>query len=321
MRVSRMEIMKAQERGEIPAPRTEYTRLHVTGWQMAGNHNTMILGLSCRDWGDVNRESTHSGCRQELWGMYEDQSGVRMAIDGGYTGEKSRPEGRGVIMCRAFLVVSNLTTLPGFAVLSVSGTRIGAGLSCVSGSCSSCQPLGTMAPKRAAPHRSRTASGRVCTREMTKEQEKAVHSAKHYRRSVPPEIQADIAKVEQAVWEDVNQGIPEPEFDDLAGWIHDPGKTYGRIGLYQRAISYYWASKCLLAKLLVDQTQRGKEQRAGVPIPLWDSHYNDSRLMHKKLDVLAYKLGIKFVAPEPTLTAKASARKGKRSHQASAQVP
>lgn len=156
---------------------------------------------------------------------------------------------------------------------------------------------------------------------MTKEQEKAVHSAKHYKRCVPPEIQADIAKVEQAVWEDVNQGIPEPKFDDLAGWIHDPGKTYGRIGLYQRAISYYWASKCLLAKLLVDQKQRVKEQWAGVPIPLWDSHYNDSRLMHKKLDVLAYKLGIKFVAPEPTLTAKASAREGKRPHQASAQVP
>lgn len=319
--MSSMEEMKAQERGEIPAPRAEYNRLHVTGWQTVGNHHTMNLGLSCKDRGDVNRESTHSGCRQELLGMYVYQSGVRIAMDGSYTGEKSRQEGRGVIVRRAFLVVSNLTTLPGFVVLRVSGTRIGAGPSCVSGSCSSCRFLGTMAPKRSAPHLSRTASGRVCTREMTKEQEKAVHSAKHYKRSVPPEIQADIAKVEQAVWEDVNQGIPEPEFDDLAGWIHDPGKTYGRIGLYQRAISYYWASKWLLAKLLVDQKQKVKEQRAGVPIPLWDSHYNDSRLMHKKLDVLAYKLGIKFVAPESTLTAKASAREGKRPHQVSAQVP
>jgi len=180
-----------------------------------------------------------------------------------------------------------------------------------------------MAPKCSAPHLSRTASGRLCTRGMTREQEKAAHSAKHFKSTVPPEIQADIAKVEQEVWEEVNQGIPEPEFNDLADWIHDPGKTYGRIGLYQRSISYFWAAKCLLAKMLMDQKQKGKDLRAGVPVPLWDLHFNDARLMHKKLDVIANKLGVKFVAPEVALSAKATARpgEGQTPQQPPAQVP
>jgi len=170
-----------------------------------------------------------------------------------------------------------------------------------------------MAPKRSAPLQSRTASGRRCIREMTREQEKAAHSAKHFKASVPPEIQADIAKVEQEVWDEAHRGIPEPEFDALAEWIHDPGKTYGRIGLYQRSVSYYWAAKCLLGKLLAEQQQKGKagkELKAGVPVPLWDLHYNDARLMHKKLDVIAVKMGIRFVAPEVALATKASARSG-----------
>ena len=248
--------------------------------------------------------------------LYVDPSGAWLAMEGSYIGEESRQEGFGGIMSWVLIVVSRLTTSPGYSVLRASGKRARAWRSCETVFCSSCRVRGTMAPKRPAPHPSRTASGRVCTREMTKEQEKAVQSAKHYKRSVPSEIQADIAKVEEGVWEEANRGIPEPEFDALAGWIHDPGKTFGRLGLYQRAITYYWASKCLLAKLMTDQKQRGM-----VPAPLWDSHYNDSRLMHRKLDVLAYKMGIKFVAPEPTLTAKATARKGKHPQQASAQVP
>jgi len=216
--------------------------------------------------------------------------------------------------------VNNITTLPSFLLVTARRTgyagnwdlvkRASVNSTCEAYSNFTGRFWGTMTPKRSAPHLSGTASGRVCTREMNKEQEKVVHSAKHFKQTVPLEVQADIAKVEQGVWEEVNQGIPEPEFNDLAGWIHDPGKTYGRIGLYQRAISYYWASKCLLAKMLVDQKQKGIEHRAGVPVPLWDLHYNDACLMHKKIDVIATKLGIKFVASEVALSAKATARAG-----------
>lgn len=248
--------------------------------------------------------------------LYVAPSGFWLAKEGWYIGEDYRQEGYGAILSWVFIVESRSTTFPGFSELCVSGRRARWRRSCESVFVRHCLSRGIMAPKRPAPHPSRTASGRACTREMTKEQEKAVHFAKHFKQSVPPEIQADIAKMEEGVWEEVERGIPEPEFDDLAGWIHDPGKTFGRLGLYQRAITYYWASKCLLAKLMTDQKQRGM-----VPAPLWDSHYNDSRLMHRKLDVMAYKLGIKFVAPEPTLTAKAATRKGKHPQQASAQVP
>jgi len=60
--------------------------------------------------------------------------------------------------------------------------------------------------------------------------------------------------------------------------------------------------------MMVDQ--KGKEPRPGVPAPLWDLHYNDARLMHKKLDVIANKIGIRFVAPEVALSVKATARSG-----------
>ena len=125
------------------------------------------------------------------------------------------------------------------------------------------------------------------------------------------------------MWEEVNHGIPEPEFNALADWIHDPGKTYGRLGLYQRSISYYWAAKCLLAKMLEEKKQQGVERRTGVPVPLWDLHFNDARLMHKKMDVIARKLGIQFVAPEVALSAKATNRagEGQSTQQPPTQVP
>ena len=215
------------------------------------------------------------------------------------------------------------TVFPGYCG---SGCSRGKNWNSVAIPFSLCRACKAMAPKRSAPQQSRTASGRPCTRELSREQGKAAHSAKHYKSSVPLEIQADIAKAEQEVWEEANRGIPEQEFNELAEWIHDPGKTYGRIGLYQRSISYFWAAKCLIAKLLVEQKQQGKEGkelRAGIPVPLWDHHYNDARLMHRKLDVIASKLGIRFVAPEVALAAKATVRdgEGQSSQPALAQVP
>lgn len=167
---------------------------------------------------------------------------------------------------------------------------------------------GMMAPKRSGSRSSTTTSGRPCTRGITREQERAAQSAKHFRHNVPPEIQADIEKAEQGVWAEVEQGIPEADFNELAEWIHDPGKTCGRISLYQRAITYFWVAKCLLAKMMVDQKR--KEPRPGVPAPLWDLRFNDARLMHRKLDVIAHKMGIKFVAPEVALSVKAASRAG-----------
>ena len=310
-------------RGGSQTPRAEDPRLQVSGWRDQIDYHSIHLGMTIGRWGDVITSSTHFVCRREFMALYDGSSGVWLVMEECFPGEESRQEELGGDMSRALFIVSRLTTCLGYSGVRNSGKRAGASPSCKTVSAFSYRVRGTMAPKRSAPHLSRTASGRVCTREMTKEQEKAAHSAKHYKRTVPPEIQADIAKVEEGVWEEVHQGIPEPEFNDLASWIHDPGKTYGRIGLYQRAISYYWASKCLLAKTLVEQKQTGMEKRAGVPVPLWDNHYNETRLMHKKLDVLAFKLGIKFIAPEATFSAKATARagEGKRPQQVPDQVP
>ena len=316
MRVSIMSIAVVKGWEEILAPRAVDPRLHVMSRQVAGNYDAMHPGVDSRELGDVIRAATHFECRRKLMDLYANSSGIRLVMEGWYIGKDSRQEGYGGFLCWVVSEVRHSTTFPGYSVRRVSGRRTRWRRSCERVVDRHCLGRGIMAPKRPAPLPSRTASGRACTRIMTKEQGKAVLSAKHFKQSVAPEIQADIAKLEEGVWEEANRGIPEPEFDDLAGWIHDPGKTFGRLGLYQRAITYYWASKCLLAKLMTDQKQRGM-----VPAPMWDSHYNDSRLMHRKLDVLAYKLGIKFVAPEPALTAKAAARKGKQPQQASAQVP
>jgi len=181
-----------------------------------------------------------------------------------------------------------------------------------------CGHLGTMAPKRSMPS---PPSGRPRTRRATKEQERAALAAKHFKEKIPPEIQADIAKVEKGVWKEVEQGIPDADFNELADWIQDPGKTCGRLSLYQRAITYFWAAKCLMARAMTDQKRT--DPRAEMQNLLWDIHYNDARLMHRKLDVIANKMGINFCAPEVALTVKAASRSagGQASKLPNSQVP
>jgi len=96
-----------------------------------------------------------------------------------------------------------------------------------------------MAPKRASCPPNPSAPRRPQTRRATKEQARAAQSAKYYKTKIPPEVQADIERVEQKVWAEVDQGIPDTEFDELANWIQDPGKTCGRMAIYQRAITYF----------------------------------------------------------------------------------
>jgi len=69
--------------------------------------------------------------------------------------------------------------------------------------------------------------------------------------------------------------------------------------------------------------QKRRESRAEVPAPLWDLHYNDARLMHRKIDVIANKVGIKFCAPEVALSVKAVPRTagGQAPQPSSSQIP
>lgn len=333
MRVFSMQFEAKEGRGMIVPPAAADPWHHVPGRRT----QVIILGYHL-DMAHFKRyeemvSTTHCSCRLSLMARYDTSGVLRLASNEGYVGEVNCNDVPGWDVHWVFLPVSGFpsspNSLPWYVWLSVhSGYQVfGTGAKENSNSealpISICQTWKIMAPKHSAPLLSRTASGRLCTCGITREQEKAAHSAKHFKATVPPEIQADIAKVEQEVWEEVNQGIPEPEFNDLADWIHDLGKTYGRIGLYQRSISYFWAAKCLLAKMLVDQKQKGKELRTGIPVPLWDTHFNDARLMHKKMDMIASKLGIKFVAPEVALSAKATARpgEGQTTQQPPAQVP
>jgi len=178
-----------------------------------------------------------------------------------------------------------------------------------------------MAPKRSTPPSTPDAPRRPQTRRATKEQERAAQSAKYFKNNIPPEVQADIEMVEQKVWAEVEQGIPDAEFDELANWIQDPGKTCGRMALYQRAITYFWVAKCISARSAMEQ--RPRDPKAMAPAPLWNLHFNDSRLMHRKLDLIAKKLGILFCAPEAVLASKAVPRSanGQDPQPSNSQVP
>jgi len=178
-----------------------------------------------------------------------------------------------------------------------------------------------MAPKRECTSPSPSGQNRPHTRRASKEESRAAQAANYFKTKVPLEIQADIDKVEKLVWEESEQGIPETDFNELANWIKDPGSTYGRLTLYQRAISYFWAAKCISARNAM--AQRPSTPKALAPAPLWNHHFNDARLMHKKIDIIAGKLGIQFIAPEAFLLPPACPRAAKvPDPQASnAQVP
>lgn len=164
----------------------------------------------------------------------------------------------------------------------------------------------TMAPKRENPSPSSTGQKRPLTRRASNEDGRAARAAHFFKSTTPLEIQADIEKVEQLVWEENKQGIPEEEFKELAEWIQDPGSTYGRMTLYKRAISYFWAAKCIAARTAI--AQKASTPKALAPAPLWNHHFNDARLMHKKIDIIAGKLGVQFAAPEASLAPPARPR-------------
>jgi len=164
----------------------------------------------------------------------------------------------------------------------------------------------TMAPKRECPSPSSAGQKRPLTRRASNEDGRAARAAHFFKSTTPLEIQADIEKVEQWVWEENKQGIPEEEFKELAEWIQDPGSTNGRMTLYKRAISYFWAAKCIAARTAI--AQKASTPKALAPAPLWNHHFNDARLMHKKIDIIAGKLGVHFAAPEASLAPPARPR-------------
>ena len=317
--------------GEILHPGAEDLRHHVPGRHFVHMVDSHYAGEIMKAREGLFVSSTHGSCRMVLMALYDGSEVLWFAMGEGKGGNPDRTGVFGKHEPPFIILVSGFTSTLGPYCLGA--LLSGAYTHCAIGKVVSVKIprkvttstihriRGIMAPKRSAARSSRTASGRPCIRVMSKEQRRAAQSAKHFKENVSPEIQADIMKTEQEVWAEVDNGIPEAEFNDIADWIHDPGKTYGRIGLYQRAVTYFWASKCLLAKMMADQ--KGKEPRHGIPVPLWDLHYNDARLMHKKIDVIAMKMGIRFVAPEVALSAKATARSGggQNPQPPNAQVP
>jgi len=69
--------------------------------------------------------------------------------------------------------------------------------------------------------------------------------------------------------------------------------------------------------------QRPRVSKAMAPAPLWNLHFNDSRLLHRKIDLIAMKLGIQFSASEVVLASKAIPRSagGQDPQPSNSQVP
>jgi len=187
-------------------------------------------------------------------------------------------------------------------VRPIAGYQVCAGESWPSPS----RPLPAMAPKRECPSPPPSGQNRPLTRKASREENRAAQAAHYFKSNFPQEIQAEIEKVEQLIWEENKGGIPEADFKNLAACIHDPGSTYGRVTLYQRAISYFWAAKCIAARSII--AQKPTTPKGLAPAPLWNHHFNETRLMHRKLDLIAGRLGVQFAAPEAVLTPQARPR-------------
>lgn len=91
----------------------------------------------------------------------------------------------------------------------------------------------------------------------------------------------------------------QEEFDSLTEWVQDPGSTRGRMTACDRMLATFWVTKGMLGRVLMERS--AKDEGDTEPVRAWKEHNSDCRLMHRKVDVIGSKLGIKFL-PHPELT-------------------
>ena len=85
----------------------------------------------------------------------------------------------------------------------------------------------------------------------------------------------------------------EEFFQEFEAWVVDPRNIDGMATDYDKMLMLYWVNKNLLAQSsLSNATKReGDEEHVRV----WKEHNVDCLLMHRKIDIIARKIGIQFM--------------------------
>jgi len=125
--------------------------------------------------------------------------------------------------------------------------------------------------------------------------------------------------MEDRVWKNVVQAKNDRELDEFKQWVKDPGYTSGRLALYDRALSYYWAAKQMCGLLL--NKKSAKEETEQEPVKMWKPHYRETHMIHIKLDAIAKKLGMPFLSQDTAANLMHGEQQGKESSAPAAPAP
>jgi len=145
------------------------------------------------------------------------------------------------------------------------------------------------AGKRSSPHPPVDPPGRRPSKDL----KRAADTARAFKQFLPHNVQHEVEAAESQVWQKVEEAKFDGELDEYKQWVKDPGYTNGRLGLYDKALAYYWAAKHLCGLLL--NKNSAKEKAEHEPIKTWRPHHRETHLIHMKIDAIASKLGMPFL--------------------------
>ena len=85
--------------------------------------------------------------------------------------------------------------------------------------------------------------------------------------------------------------------EEVEEWVMYPGTMARRELSYEHLMMVYWFMKNLMAHV----TMEGESKRQGdeESVQAWKEHHRECLPMHKKVDLIANNLGLKFDSPPP----------------------
>jgi len=145
----------------------------------------------------------------------------------------------------------------------------------------------------------------------TRTQARAQEAGHFFRNRLPSPVREEIESMEKRLWDTI-QDLPADELrGEVEEWVMDPGSTAGRASAYDRMVMLYWVTKNLLAHAIM--TNMAKAEGDEEPVRAWKDHNAESRLMHRKIDAIANKLGLTFYDPRREMAEQAGLGPGRAS--------
>ena len=98
--------------------------------------------------------------------------------------------------------------------------------------------------------------------------------------------------IEKALWEQVSSMPIETVWEEVEGWIIDPGSTTGRASTHDCLVMLYWVLMNLVTHVAMNIEAKVKEmlekKEGGLePSRAWKEHNEECRSMSKKIEALS----------------------------------